>query len=92
MKTISVQQMTSNKSGNPVANQFIIETKDAFYFQSYRSLIAKASKRNGKIYLDSYYWDYSRTTSKYRNQFTGLDTKETKRAIKNKEIILTNLN
>lgn len=69
MKTIQVKQMTSNRSGNPVANQFIIETKDAFYFQSYRSLIAKVSKRNGKIYLDSFYWDYSRTTSKYLYQF-----------------------
>jgi len=71
MKAISVQQMTSNKSGNPVTNQFIIETKDAFYFQSYRSLIAKVSKRNGKIYLDSFYWDYSRTTLKYLNSFLG---------------------
>lgn len=71
MRTIKVQQMTSNKSGNPVANQFIIETKEATYFQSYNSLIAKASKRNGKIYLDSFYWDYSRTTLKYLYSFLG---------------------
>ena len=90
MKT-KVYQMTSKTSYNPVANQFIIETPKGDYFQSYRSIIAFKPNK-GKLKLDSYYWDYSRTTSKYRNQFTGLDTKETKRAIKNKEIILTNLN
>lgn len=90
MKT-KVYQMTSKTSYNPVANQFIIETPKGDYFQSYHSIIAFKPNK-GKLKLDSYYWDYSRTTSKYRNQFTGLDTKETKRAIKNKEIILTNLN
>ena len=90
MKT-KVYQMTSKTSYNPVANQFIIETPKGDYFQSYRSIIAFKSN-DGKLKLDSYYWDYSRTTSKYRNQFTGLDTKQTKKAIKNKEIILTNLN
>ena len=90
MKT-KVYQMTSKTSYNPVANQFIIETPKGDYFQSYHSIIAFKPNK-GKLKLDSYYWDYSRTTSKYRNQFTGLDTKETKRAIKNKQIILTNLN
>ena len=94
MKTIQVQQMTSNRSGNPVANQFIIETKDATYFQSYRSLIAKVSKRNGKIYLDSFYWDYSRTTSKYLYSFLGefyrygLNKKEIEKMTKEKESII----
>ena len=90
MKT-KVYQMTSKTSYNPVANQFIIETPKGDYFQSYHSIIAFKPNK-GKLKLDAYYWDYRRTTSKYRNQFTGLDTKETKRAIKNKEIILTNLN
>ena len=90
MKT-KVYQMTSKTSYNPVANQFIIETPKGDYFQSYHSIIAFKPNK-GKLKLDSYYLDYSRTTAKYRNQFTGLDTKETKRAIKNKEIIITNLN
>lgn len=90
MKT-KVYQMTSRTSYNPIANQFIIETPKGDYFQSYKSIIAFKSNK-GKIKLDNRYWDYSRTTSKYRNQFTGLDTNETKKAIKEKDITLTNLN
>ena len=90
MKT-KVYQMTSKTSFNPVANQFIIETPKGDYFQSYRSIIAFKSKKEGLI-LDEYFWNYSRTTSKYRNQFTGLTTKETEKAIKDKEIKLKNLN
>tara|TARA_R110000823_G_scaffold310331_1_gene435200 strand:+ start:1958 stop:2230 length:273 start_codon:yes stop_codon:yes gene_type:complete len=90
MKT-KVSQMTSTKTNNPVANQFKIYTPKGVYFQSYSTLIALIGN-NGKIKLDSNYWDYSRTTSKYRNEFLGMNTTETKEAIKNKEIILTNLN
>tara|TARA_R100000781_G_scaffold82839_1_gene50992 strand:+ start:448 stop:720 length:273 start_codon:yes stop_codon:yes gene_type:complete len=90
MKT-KVYQLISNTSSNPVANQFIIETPKGDYFQSYESIIAFKSNK-GKIKLDNRYWDYSKTTSKYRNQFTGLTTKETEKAIKSKEIQLTNLN
>lgn len=70
MKAVKVENMRSSK-GNLVPNQFIITTKDATYFQSYNSLIAKISKRNGRIYLDPFYWDYSRTTSKYLYSFLG---------------------
>ena len=86
-----VRQMTSPQSGNPVANQFVIMTKKGIYFQSYETIIAYKPD-NGKIKLDSRYWNYSRTTTKYRNMFTGLDTNETKKAIIDKEITLTNLN
>ena len=72
-------------------NQFIIYNDDGSeYFQSYKSIIAK--KQNGNIYLDSYYWDYSKTTSKYRNMFLGLDSQMIKKLIKDGNIILTNLN
>lgn len=72
-------------------NQFIIYNDDGSeYFQSYKSIIAK--KHNGNIYLDSHYWDYSKTTSKYRNIFLGLDSKMIKKLIKDNDIILTNLN
>lgn len=80
--------LVSNINNRP--NQFIIENDGAEYFQSYKSIIAK--KQNGQIYLDEYYWDYSTTTSKYRNIFLGLDTKEIKKLIKNGDIQLTNLN
>jgi len=83
--------MKSPKTGNPVANQFKIYTPEGKYFQSYRSIIAFVSN-SGKIILDEYFWNYSRTTSKYRNEFLGMNTDETRKAIKNKEIKLSNLN
>ena len=68
---IHVENMISPK-GNRVLNQFIIKDKGKEYFQSYDSLIAiKDYTKEGKvrITLDDYYWNYSRTTSKYRNEF-----------------------
>ena len=68
--TAKVRQMKSVRSGKPVANQFIIYTDEGNYFQSYDSVIAFKGDDN-KITLDEYYWDYSRTTGVYRNQFLG---------------------
>jgi len=87
---MKVSNMTST-NGNAVPNQFIIENNGCSYFHSYDSTIAKIGK-NGQITLDKTYWDYSRTTAKYRNQFTGFDTQETKLRIKSGEIKLVNLN
>lgn len=89
---LKVKNITSRTSGNPVKNQFIIETDDSEVFQSYKSAIAKKCYKTGKTYLDSYYWDYSTTTGKYRNQFLGMNKAETLKAIKAGEIQLTNLN
>ena len=84
-----VENMTSTR-GNKVANQFIINDNGAEYFQSYRSIIAKKSR--GKIYLDEYFWDYSTTTGKYRNQFLNEGIADTRKKIQNGEYILTDLN
>ena len=81
--------MTSTR-GNTVPNQFIITDNGDEYFQSYRSIIAKRSE--GKIYLDDYYWDYSVTTGKYRNEFLGEGIAETRKKIASGEYVLTNLN
>ena len=62
---MKVENMTSN-NGNSIANQFIVRDKDAVFFQSYNSMIAKI--KNGKVTLDRYKWDYSVTTGKYRNK------------------------
>jgi hypothetical protein len=88
-----VKNMAS-PNGNFVANQFIIIDNNATYFQSYNSIIAKIEMIEGskKVFLDEYYYNYSRTTSKYRNLFLGEVTKEIERKIKEKEYILTNLN
>ena len=90
---MKVQNMTSSK-GNKIANQFTITDELpngelVHYFQSYDSTIVKMAD---KIYLDAYYWDYSVTTSKYRNQFLGETKKETQAKIDSGEYILTDLN
>jgi hypothetical protein len=82
--------MCSPSSGREVANQFIIEHDGARYFQSYSSIIVKIV--NNITYLDDYYWNYSRTTSKYRNIFLNETTEETKKKILNNRYILTDLN
>ena len=84
--------MRSTRTGNNVANQFIIYTNKGTYFQSYSSIIAFIRKKDSKVFLDSYYWDYSRTTSKYRNIFLNETTEETKRKIKEGIYKLANLN
>ena len=87
---MKVYNMVSPRSGREVANQFIIEHEGKAYFQSYSTIIAVREGR--KLTLDKNYWDYSATTSKYRNEFTGMNTAETKKAIKNGEIKLADLN
>tara|TARA_R110000823_G_scaffold241850_6_gene366450 strand:+ start:1004 stop:1276 length:273 start_codon:yes stop_codon:yes gene_type:complete len=87
-----------SRAGNPVANQFIIEGEECGFptkwFQSYSSMIAKQITAMGKTitYLDETYWNYSVTTSKYRNQFLGETTDETKAKIDSGEYLLAELN
>jgi hypothetical protein len=59
-------------------NQFIIEMEKGIIFQSYNSIIVVQTKN--KTYLNKEFWDYSKTTGKYRNLFL----KETKEVIKKK--------
>ena len=92
---MKVKNMTSAK-GNKIANQFIIEDDfNTVYFQSYNSMIAKKTwndKGEKRVFLDSNYWDYSVTTSKYRNIFLNETKKETEKKIKDGTYVLTNLN
>jgi hypothetical protein len=77
---MKVSNMYSTRTNNKVANQFVIKGNNATYFQSYNSIIVKIE--DGKTYLDEYYWNYSRTTSKYRSSFLMENTKETEKKIK----------
>lgn len=89
---MKVENMVSS-SGNKVANQFIIKGKDVCYFQSYDSIIVKEEFGPvRKITLDERYWDYSKTTGKYRNQFLGETKAETQKKIDSGEYILADLN
>ena len=45
-----------------------------------------------KTYLDKKYWNYSVTTSKYRNIFLEETKKDTEKKIESGEYVLTNLN
>lgn len=78
MEKIRVRNMES-PNGNFAANQFIIEMDGKRIFQSYNSVIAVIEY--GRVTLDKYYWDYSRTTGKYRNIFLGEGIEETRRKI-----------
>ena len=75
-----VENCKSNRSGKPIANQFIITLQNGIkIFQSYNSIICV--KANNEIYLDYDRWNYSRTTSRYRNQFLNETTVETVKKI-----------
>ena len=86
---MKIKNLTSPK-GNEVPNQFQIETPNATYLQSYDSIIAKIER--GITYLDERFWNYSKTTSKYRSIFLGESTKETQNKITNGVYVLTDLN
>ena len=96
---MKVSNMTSPR-GNVVANQLHITDNgvdwDIEYFQSYQSIIVmrNTNKESGEvdITLDSKYWDYSRTTSKYRNEFLGEKKGETLKKIESGEYTLADLN
>ena len=87
---VRVSNMYST-NGNLVPNQFKIYTSEGSYFQSYRTVIAFIDN-NGKVFLDEDSWDYSRTTSKYRNLFLNKNTQEIKQLINEGEYKLKNLN
>jgi hypothetical protein len=90
---MKINNMTTSR-GNKIANQFIIYTPEATYFQSYQSIIIKTTFEDGQrvVYLDEYYWNYSNTTSKYRNLFLGENSKIIENKIKKGIYKLTNLN
>jgi hypothetical protein len=86
---MKVENMTNN-NGNKIVNQFIIYKEDQVFFQSYNTMIAMV--QDHYIELDANYWNYSKTTSKYRNKFLNMTTKEIENAIKDGLITLTDLN
>ena len=97
---MKVENMTSTR-GNKIPNQFIItdyqEGNKIECFQSYDVIIAKKVYDNmnfgiAEIFIDQNYWDYSRTTGKYRNIFLGEGIRLTRNKLENNQYILTDLN
>lgn len=87
---VKVQQLEGRNG--LVKNQFIVTTSEGRYFQSYDSIIAFIPNDGGKVKIDRTYWDYSKTTGRYRNQFLGENKAETLAKINSGEYELTNLN
>lgn len=54
-------------------NQFVINTENATYLQSYNSVVCKIDKSTKKVTLSNH-WDYSVTTSKYLYSFLNENT------------------
>ena len=96
---IKVSNIT-NAKGRPVANQFEIIDYDngITLFQSYSVIIAKVMDDDKYVYLDEYYWDYSRTTLRHlynflRDQgFYNLNKKVIQKFIKEGTFKITDLN
>jgi hypothetical protein len=87
-----VKNFKSTKSNNAIANQFVITIENGDQiFQSYSSVIA-IKTYCGKVQIDKDYWNYSRTTSRYRSIFLNENTKETRTKIDNGTYLLTDLN
>lgn len=67
-----IKNLKSPRSGRAVANQFVLEKSERYYFQSYDSLIAVVffdkEERCYRVALGPD-WDYSVTTMKYLCQF-----------------------
>ena len=63
-----VENMYSPRTGREVANQFVITDDGKMTFQSYSSMIVEVDYNNHTVTIGKDY-NYSVTTSKYRNQF-----------------------
>lgn len=87
---MEVRNLTSPNTGKAVPSQVVIRHNGTEWFSSYDTIIGKWE--GGTIYLDKRFWDYSKTTSKYRNRWLGLINQEVKEAVSNGEIKLVNLN
>lgn len=83
--------MTTKVEQFHIKNQFRVYTDDGVYFQSYATMIA-FRPYGGKIQLDREFWDFSKTTGKYRNLFLHETKAETEKKIKAGEYELTDLN
>lgn len=77
-------------SGAKIANQFKITEGNKRWFRSYNAVICVIE--DGKTTLDEKYWNYSKTTGKYRNLFLGESIVETRKKIQSGEYKLANLN
>lgn len=92
LKTLPQVQNFTSHNGNDVPNQYEIRTQDGRVFQSYSSIIAIVTN-DGRTIVDTYKYDYSKTTMKYLCDFLRLDSiKEVRALIDSGSILTANLN
>jgi len=84
MKELPLITQLRNRNGDPVKNQFEVAFNGGRLFQSYSSPIAYIKDGMVFIFRD---WNYSTTTSKYRNQFLRETTQQTLKKLKSGEYI-----
>ena len=91
MNSLGEFKSVCNLDGKP--NQYVLRFENGRIFQSYESIIVVEffynselpENINNKIFLGED-WNYSRTTSKYRNMFMNRDLKWCRDAIKDGSI------
>lgn len=88
---VRVRNMESPRSGNPIANQFLVKTDDGEYFQSYDTVIG-LKRNDGVIVLDTNSWNYSATTARYRREWLCEGINETRSKINAGQYIMADLN
>lgn len=80
------------KVTNLANNQVQVTTDDGTkVFSSYGTTIAKVDS-SGVTTLDTAYWNYSATTTKYLSRFLGVSSKDIKKRVAGGTYVLTDLN
>ena len=69
---IKVENMTSERSGRSVPNQFVITTDNEITFQSYESIVAIYNRQTKVVKIYNDIANFSRTTAKYFRQFLAV--------------------
>ena len=87
MAKVEIEEMERIYMGGGA--HFIIKVGKKQYFQSFHTLIAVVN--DGRITLNRYWWNCTKTTAAYRNRFLGLTTKQTKELIADGTIKLRSL-
>ena len=87
LKTVADQY--GLKKGQEVSRELLIKI-GVNILQSYNKTVAIQFKN--QIYLDRYYWNYSKTTSKYVSRFLRMGIKEIKEKINSGEFKLEKFN
>ena len=87
-----VKNMISDRSGKPIANQFIITIDNLEIFQSYKTVIAVRRDNNDDVILLDYDYSISPTTSRYLYKFLGFNKKRILERVQDNSIRICGLN